>query len=138
MREDLIDMSLLEIKQLAHSFGDNLLFKDVDIVVNKGEHIGIVGQNGTGKSTLMKICTGQIVPDAGRIVWQKGILAGYLDQYAEIEENISMQDFLKTAFQELYDMEEKMNQLYVQSANGEEDKLQLAFWYQEKDRKSVV
>ena len=132
LREDLIDMSLLEIKQLAHSFGDNLLFKDVDIVVNKGEHIGIVGQNGTGKSTFMKICTGQIVPDAGRIVWQKGILAGYLDQYAEIEENISMQDLLKTAFQELYDMEEKMNQLYVQSANGEEDKLQPAFWYQEK------
>ena len=125
-------MSLLEIKELAHSFGDNLLFKDVDIALNKGEHIGIVGQNGTGKSTFIKICTGQIVPDSGRIVWQRGVSVGYLDQYAQIEEKIRMQDFLKTAFQDLYDLEKEMNRLYCQSAEGKTEVLELAFQYQEK------
>lgn len=58
-------MSLLEIEGLTHSFGDNLLYKNARLSLNKGEHIEIVGQNGTGKSTLIKICTEQIMPDAG-------------------------------------------------------------------------
>lgn len=125
-------MSLLEIKDLAHSFGDNLLFKDVDITLNKGEHIGIVGQNGTGKSTFIKICTGQVVPDSGRIIWQRGVSVGYLDQYAQIEEKIRMQDFFKTAFQDLYDLEKEMNRLYCQAAEGKTEVLEPAFQYQEK------
>lgn len=52
-------MSLLEINNLAHAFGDNILFKNGEVVLNKGEHIGIVGQNGTEKSTFIKICTGR-------------------------------------------------------------------------------
>ena len=78
-------MSLLEIEGLTHSFGDNLLYKNAAFSLNKGEHIGIVGQNGTGKSTLIKICTEQIIPDNGRIIWQSQVSIGYLDQYAEIE-----------------------------------------------------
>ena len=53
-------MSLLEIDGLTHSFGENVLYKNAGFTLNKGEHIGIVGQNGTGKSTLIKICTEQI------------------------------------------------------------------------------
>ncbi len=60
-------MSLLEIEGLTHSFGENLLYKNADFSLNRGEHIGVVGQNGTGKSTLIKICTEQIMPDAGRV-----------------------------------------------------------------------
>ena len=47
-------MSLLEITNLSHSFSENVLYKNADFSLNKGEHIGIVGQNGTGKSTLIK------------------------------------------------------------------------------------
>ena len=78
-------MSLLEIDGLTHSFGENVLYKNAGFTLNKGEHIGIVGQNGTGKSTLIKICTEQIIPDSGRIVWQPNTTIGYLDQYAEID-----------------------------------------------------
>lgn len=70
IQERLINMSLLEIDGLTHSFGENVLYKNAGFTLNKGEHIGIVGQNGTGKSTLIKICTEQIIPDSGRIVWQ--------------------------------------------------------------------
>ena len=60
-------MSLLDIKDLSHSFGDKQLFKETEFQLNKGEHIGIVGPNGAGKSTFIKICTGQITPDSGQI-----------------------------------------------------------------------
>ena len=59
-------MSLLEITNLSHSFSENVLYKNADFSLNKEEHVGIVGQNGTGKSTLIKLCTGQLLPDDGR------------------------------------------------------------------------
>ena len=55
-------MSLLEITNLSHSFREKVLYKNAGFSLNKGEHIGIVGQNGTGKSTLIKLCTGQLLP----------------------------------------------------------------------------
>ena len=76
-RKGLIKMSLLEIDGLTHSFGENVLYKNAGFTLNKGEHIGIVGQNGTGKSTLIKICTEQIIPDSGRVIWQPNITIGY-------------------------------------------------------------
>lgn len=52
-RKEEMKMSLLEIYDLTHSFGDNLLYKNAELTLNKGEHIGITGQNGTGKSSLI-------------------------------------------------------------------------------------
>ena len=125
-------MSLLEITGLSHGFGDNLLYRDAQLVLNKGEHMGIVGQNGTGKSTLIKICTEQVIPDAGRIVWQPGISVGCLDQYAEIEGDLTMKEFLKSAFSDLYELENRMNRLYEEAAQGPKMLLDLAARCQEQ------
>ncbi len=125
-------MSLLKITGLTHSFGDNFLFRDAELILNKGEHIGVVGSNGAGKSTLIKICTEQVIPDAGMVIKQPKIKIGYLDQYAKIEKGITMRVFLQSAFCELYEMENKMNQLYLQAASGDMEKLSLAAQYQEK------
>lgn len=125
-------MSLLEINNLAHAFGDNILFKNGEVVLNKGEHIGIVGQNGTGKSTFIKICTGQMIPDSGRVVWQKNVNIGYLDQYAEMELQMTMENFMKSAFSDLYEIEKKMNKIYGQAAEGKTDALEVAYQYQEE------
>lgn len=127
-----INMSLLEIEGLTHSFGDNLLYKNAAFSLNKGEHIGIVGQNGTGKSTLIKICTEQIIPDNGRIIWQSQVSIGYLDQYAEIEKSLTMRSFLKSAFSRLYQIEKEMTQLYEKAARGHTECLDLAARYQEQ------
>ena len=123
-------MSLLEVTGLTHSFGDNYLFKNADFSLNKGEHIGIVGQNGAGKSTFIKFCTEQLIPDSGRIVWQPNTKIGYLDQYAQIEKSTTMRVFLQSAFSELYEMENRMNQLYCQSVDGNMSKLDMAARYQ--------
>ena len=125
-------MSLLEITGLTHSFGENLLYKNAGFTLNKGEHIGIVGQNGTGKSTLIKICTEQIIPDSGRIIWQPNITIGYLDQYAEIDHTLTMKEFLKSAFAKLFEIETQVMQLYEKAADGDMKNLELAAYYQEQ------
>ena len=125
-------MSLLEITGLTHSFGENLLYKNAGFTLNKGEHIGIVGQNGTGKSTLIKICTEQIIPDSGRVIWQPNITIGYLDQYAEIDHTLTMKEFLKSAFAKLFEIETQVMQLYEKAADGDMKNLELAACYQEQ------
>ncbi len=124
-------MSLLEISELSHSFGDNALYKNAQLVLNKGEHVGIVGQNGTGKSTLIKICTEQVIPDNGRVVWQPKVVVGYLDQYAEIDSHLTMKMFLKSAFKKLYEIENKLNNCYEKLAAGDESVINIATEYQE-------
>ena len=124
-------MSLLTITGLSHSFGDNLLYKNAELTLNKGEHIGVVGQNGTGKSTLIKICTEQVIPDAGRVVLQPDITIGYLDQYARMDKDMTLRVFLRSAYSRLYKIEEKMNRLYEEASDGNPAGLELAAHYQE-------
>lgn len=59
-------MSILNVKNLSHGFGDRAIFEDVSFRLLKGEHIGFVGANGEGKSTFMNIITGTLVPDEGK------------------------------------------------------------------------
>ncbi|SEG75061.1 ABC-F family ATP-binding cassette domain-containing protein [Paenibacillus sp. UNC499MF] len=126
-------MSLLEITGMSHSFGDRTLYKGVDFELFKGEHLGIVGQNGTGKSTLLGILTGEIIPDEGVVRWQPNVRIGYLDQYAVIDGNLTVMEYLKTAFAPLYELEMKMNALYEESAvTGKEELLLKAARCQEE------
>ena len=125
-------MSLLEITELSHTFGEITLYKNAEFSLNKGEHVGIVGQNGTGKSTLIKICTEQIIPDAGRVCWQPKTTIGYLDQYAKIDRKVTMRTFLHSAYEKMYAIEAKMNQLYSEVADGNREALKMAAHYQEQ------
>ena len=113
-------MSLLELTELSHTFGDKILYQNAGFSLNKGEHVGITGQNGVGKSTLISICTGRILPDQGSVSWQPHIRIGYLDQYAEIEKDITVHEFLRSAFDTLYQIERKMNTLYESAAQNQE------------------
>lgn len=119
-------MSLLDISQLSHTYGDNVLFKNAEFSLNKGEHIGIVGQNGTGKSTFIKICTGQVIPDSGSVSWQPRLAVGYLDQYAESGKDQAVQAFLKSAFDGLYETQKEMTAFYDAAAKGDMEALDFA------------
>ena len=125
-------MSLLEVKNLSHTYGDKKLYSNVCFELYKGEHMGIVGVNGAGKSTLLKIICNTVIPDEGEIKWQSNINIGILDQYAEIVEDYSIYDYLKTAFNELYKIEQKLNKLYEEMAyNQNENIMKKAAVYQE-------
>lgn len=72
-------MSILSVKDLSHGFGDRAIFNNVSFRLLKGEHVGLIGANGEGKSTFMNIITGKLEPDEGKVEWSKNVRVGYLD-----------------------------------------------------------
>ena len=110
-------MSILEVKNLSHGFGDRAIFENVSFRLLKGEHIGLVGANGEGKSTFMSIVTGKLQPDEGEVEWSKYVTAGYLDQHAVLEKGMTVRDVLRTAFDELFKTEERINEIYMSMAD---------------------
>ena len=104
-------MSILNVEHLTHGFGDRAIFNDVSFRLLKGEHIGLVGANGEGKSTFFNIVTGKLMPDEGKIEWAKNIRIGYLDQHSVLSQGMTIRDVLKSAFSWLFEMEERMNSI---------------------------
>ena len=114
-------MSILEVKNLSHGFGDRAIFENVSFRLLKGEHIGLIGANGEGKSTFMSIVTGHLQPDEGKIEWSKYVTAGYLDQHTVLEEGQTVRDVLRTAFDELFKTEARINDIYISMADDGAD-----------------
>ena len=104
-------MSILNVVNLSHGFGDRAIFNNVSFRLLKGEHIGLVGANGEGKSTFMNIVTGKLMPDEGKVEWSKNVRVGYLDQHSVLTEGMTIRDVLKSAFSYLFEMEERMNSI---------------------------
>lgn len=117
-------MSLLSVQNLTHGFGDRAIFNDVSFRLLKGEHIGLIGANGEGKSTFMNIITGKLEPDEGKVEWAKRIRIGYLDQHAQLKQGMTIRDVLKTAFQYLFDMETEMNELFAKMGEASSEELE--------------
>ena len=62
---------MLNLINITHQFADKLLYEKLNLQINKGEHVGLIGQNGTGKSTLIKIITGELLHDDVRVEFPK-------------------------------------------------------------------
>ncbi len=102
---------ILDVSNLSHGFGDRAIFEDVSFRLLKGEHIGLVGANGEGKSTFMNIVTGSLMPDAGKVTWAKNVTVGYLDQHTVLAKGMTIGEVLKSAFSRLFDMEARINEI---------------------------
>ena len=116
-------MSILNVEHLTHGFGDRAILDDVSFRLLKGEHIGLVGANGEGKSTFLNIITGKLMPDEGKVEWAKNVRVGYLDQHSTLTAGMTIESVLKSAFSWLFALEEKMNQIC--DALGEADESQM-------------
>ena len=116
-------MSILNVVNLNHGFGDRAIYKDVSFRLLKGEHIGFVGANGEGKSTFMNIITGKLIPDEGKIEWSKNVRVGYLDQHTVLEKGQTIRDVLSSAFSYLFDLEAQMNAYYAEMADCDEERM---------------
>lgn len=82
-------MNLITAEHLTHSYTERLLFDDTSFSLNENEKVGIIGINGTGKSTLLKILAGTVEPDNGKIIMGRNLRIGYLSQKPEFSQNIS-------------------------------------------------
>ena len=103
---------VLQTDRLQKGFGARVLFRDLNIHVKAGDRIALIGDNGTGKSTLLKCLTGEEKPDAGVIRWGTGVDIGYYDQHqAGLNEN-------KTVLDEVWDRFPRMEQYEVRGALG--------------------
>ena len=114
-------MAILTVENLGHSFGDRTLCKDVSFRLVEGDHIGLVGANGVGKSTLMGILTGQQIHDEGKVEWLPGTHYGYLDQHTVLTAGRSMRDALSDAFLPLYQKEARLNEISAELAEPDAD-----------------
>ena len=118
-------MSILTVEHLTHGFGDRAIFSDVSFRLLRGEHIGLVGANGEGKSTFFNIVTGHLTPDEGKIEWAKNVRIGYLDQHTVLEKGMTIRDVLKSAFAWLFELEQKMNDICDTLGSASEDEMDL-------------
>lgn len=118
-------MSILNVEHLTHGFGDRAIFNDVSFRLLKGEHIGLVGANGEGKSTFMNIITGKLQPDEGKIEWAKNVRVGYLDQHTVLTSGHSIRQVLSSAFDFLYGMETQMNEICDRMGDASPEELEV-------------
>lgn len=116
-------MSILNVANLSHGFGDRAIFHDVSFRLLKGEHIGLIGANGEGKSTFMNIVTGKLMPDEGKVEWSKHVHVGYLDQHAVLEGGMTLRSVLKSAFSYLFELEDRMNSICDSMGTANEDEM---------------
>ncbi|SFS74816.1 ABC-F family ATP-binding cassette domain-containing protein [Sphingobacterium wenxiniae] len=90
-------MSILATEQVSHSFNDRWLFSDLHFALQKGDRVALVGINGTGKSTLLKILAEQVVPTQGKVVKERGIKIGFLSQEPDFSGLDTVNDFIYSA-----------------------------------------
>jgi ATP-binding cassette subfamily F protein uup len=87
-------LNFLSAESVSKTFNDNWLFKDITLGISQGEKFGLVGNNGVGKSTLLKILTGEIQPDSGRVSIRQGLRLGFLTQEPTVSGNLTVKDVL--------------------------------------------
>jgi ATP-binding cassette subfamily F protein uup len=104
---------LIQLSEVSLGFGKHDIFKNIDLVLNKGERACLVGRNGSGKSTLLKLIAGKIVPDAGHVAVQKGIQISLMEQDPDLSSFSTLGDFAasKLSNNEIYKIEAISNGL---------------------------
>lgn len=121
-------MIILSCNNINKSFGIDLILENISFTVNEGDKIGLVGVNGTGKTTLFKIICGEYGYDSGEIYTSKNMEAGYLEQNTNFQSENNILDEVLTVFKSLAEMEEYLRELELKISNeskkGDSDNLQ--------------
>lgn len=138
-------MSILATEQAGHSFNDRWLFKNLHFALQKGERVALVGINGTGKSTLLKILAELIIPTEGKVVKERGIRIGFLSQEPNFSGMKTVNDFIYSADNEQQQLIKEYEAL-ISSDDIDHDKLAdltdkmsaLEAWEYEHDIKTIL
>ena len=102
---------LIELQDLGKSFGEHEVLKNITVNVERGDRIGIIGANGTGKTTLLRILYGESQPDTGSVSFAAGTTCGYLEQSGRLDPEKDVYETMRLAFQPALDAMERMESL---------------------------
>lgn len=116
-------MSILNVENVTHGFGGRQILEDTSFRLLKGEHVGLIGANGEGKSTFLDIITGKLCPDRGKVEWSNRVSVGYLDQHSVLTKGKTIRDVLREAFQGMFKLEAEMLELYNLMAEASEEQM---------------
>ena len=116
-------MSILNVEHVTHGYGARAILDDASFRLLKGEHVGLVGANGEGKSTFLNIITGKLAPDEGSISWCNRITTGYLDQHSVLTPSMTIMDVLRGAFAHMFELEAEMLSIYEKMGDCTEEEL---------------
>ncbi len=119
-------MILLSLQNVQKSFGTNEVLRNASFVLQDGQRMGLVGVNGCGKSTLMKIIAGVEASDGGAITMQKGLRLGYLAQQGEVGQGRTVLEELESVFEPVVRMEQQLRDLEEQMAECADDMTRLS------------
>jgi len=117
-------MSYLNVTNVSHSFGGREILADVSFKLLRGEHVGLVGANGEGKTTFLNIVTGKLLPDEGKIEWPGKITVGYLDQQSTLTAGQTIRQVLRSAFDAMYETEKQILTLYDQMGDADPETME--------------
>ena len=114
-------MILLTLQNVTKSFAMNTVLKDINLTLQAGSRMGLVGVNGCGKSTLFRLISGAMEPDEGTISLSKGARVGVLTQDADIQSDLTIQQELERVFEPVREMERKLRQMEAEMAEKHDD-----------------
>lgn len=114
---------VLQINNLNKAYGPHQILSDIALIINRGERIGLVGANGVGKSTLLRLIIGQEQADTGTIRWGEGCEYGYLTQQLITPSAINVEQLLAASQQQLSQLGQQLEQLSSQMAHANPDQL---------------
>jgi ATP-binding cassette subfamily F protein uup len=112
-------VSILSTEQLGHSFNDNWLFKDIYFGLEKGDRVALVGINGTGKSTFLRILSGILAPSLGKVVTERDLRIGYLEQDPQFQNQNTISDFIYSIGNERQQLIRKYEEAVNQEVQNE-------------------
>jgi len=107
-------MSLIRLHNVSKKYDSRMIFHDVFFRLNKGDRVGLIGKNGVGKTTILKLILGQEEPTSGTVEMEKDIRIGYFSQFSELNGEMTIQQVLDDVFADIHAIEKELSEIELE------------------------